>query len=295
MKFIPLLTLLGLMIIGTATAQNTEDTMERHTLTHDDRDRDYWVYTPADYDDSQSYTLLLALHPANTSAQDMASMTSFNSLADANDVLMVFPNSVSGHWNSSGTFAFDDVGFISALLDTIIADYSIAESQVFVLGYSSGGLMTMKLRCALADRLTGIISYAAPMTFTIANACLSADPVSAMVIHGTVDEVFPYGGQASVSKGELSGTFSANQTIGFLSSLNGCESQAQNRDISAENTRNPVYEKSYSCNYGVAQLYTIASLGHYGWAGGLTLNLNDETVTLNDVIFKFIVAVGGQS
>lgn len=294
MKFIRLLTLFCLMISGIASAQATEGTMERYTLTHDDRERDYLVYTPADYDDSKSYTLLLALHPANTTAQDMAGMTNFNSLADANDVLMVFPNSVSGRWNSSETFAFDDVGFISALLDTIIADYAIDESQVFALGYSSGGLLTMKLRCALADRLTGIISYAAPMTFAIANDCLSAEPVSAFVIHGTVDEVFPYAGQVSVNNGELSGTFSADQTIGFLALLNGCESQAQTKDISAENTRNPVYAKSYPCDNGVTQLYTVAGLGHFGWAGGLPLTLDDETLTLNDAIFKFIVAVGGQ-
>jgi polyhydroxybutyrate depolymerase len=295
MKFIPMLTLFCLMISGIVSAQTTEGTMERYTLTHDDRERDYLVYTPADYDESQSYSLLLALHPANTTAQDMASMTNFNSLADTYDVLMVFPNSVSGRWNSSEEFAFDDVGFISALLDTLIADYSVDDSQVFVLGYSSGGLMTMKLRCALADRLTGIISYAAPMTFAIASDCLSADPVSAFVIHGTVDEVFPYGGQASVSNGELSGTFSAVQTIGFLASLNGCESQAQTKDISAENTRNPVYAKSYPCDDTVTQLYTIAGLGHFGWAGQLGVTVDGEDITLNDAIFRFIITVRGQS
>ena len=96
-----------------------------------------------------------------------------------------------------------------------------------------------------------------------------------------------------MSNGELSGTFSAVQTIGFLASLNGCESQAQNIDLSAENARSQVYEKSYSCNGLVTQLYTIAGLGHYGWAGSLPLTIDDETVTLNDAIFKFITTVRG--
>jgi len=280
------------MISGIVNAQ-TGGRMERHTLTHDDQERNYLVYTPADYDDSQSYTLLLALHPAGTSAQDMASMTRFDSLADANDVVMVFPNSVSGRWDSSGVFGIDDVGFISALLDTMIADYAVDESQVFVLGYSSGGLMAMKLRCAMAERITGIISYAAPMTFQIANECLSAEPVSALVIHGTVDEVFPYGGQASVSNGELSGTFSANQTIGVLASLNGCSPDEQNFDLSADDAPNPVYAKSYACNGLVTQLYTVAGLGHYGWAGSLSLRIGEETMTLNEAIVRFIIAVRG--
>lgn len=292
MKFIRWISLFCLMISGIVSAQ-TGGKMERHTLTHDDQERDYLVYTPTDYDDNQSYSLLLALHPAGTSAQDMRSMTRFDRLADANNVLMVFPNSVSGRWDSSGVFGIDDVGFISALLDTIIADYAVDESQVFVLGYSSGGLMTMKLRCVMADRIAGIISYAAPLTFQIANECLSTEPVSAFVIHGTLDEVFPYGGQASVSNGELSGTFSANQTIGVLASLNGCAPDEQNFDLSADDAPNQVYAKLYPCNGFVTQLYTIAGLGHYGWAGTLPIKIGEETLTLNDAIFSFITTVRG--
>ena len=265
--------------------------MEGHILTHEEREREYLVYTPANYDDSQAYALLIALHPATTTGQDMADMTHFETLADANQVLMVFPNSVGGRWNSSGEFAFDDVGFISALLDTMIADYDVDELNVFVLGYSSGGLMTLKLRCALADRIKGIISYAAPMTFQMASDCLSADSVSAFVIHGSVDEVFPYAGQASVSNGELSGTFSADQTIGFLASLNGCESQAQVKHISPENAANAVFVKRYVCDDTLTELYTVVGLGHYGWAGILPLTIDDEILTLNDAIFRFIATV----
>lgn len=294
MKFVSLLTLLFLFSTP-ITAQDMEGTMEQYTLTHDDLERTYLVYTPVNYDVEQSHTLLLALHPANTTAQQMADMTQFQSLADEHDVLMVFPNSVNGRWNSSDTPAPDDVGFLSALLDTLIADYAIDESQTFVLGYSSGGLMTMKLRCVLADRLTGIISYAAPMTFQIANDCLSSEPVSAMVIHGTADEAFPYSGQASISSGTLSGTFSADQTIGVLASLNGCDSQTQIQNISVENAQNRIFLTRYPCDKHIAELYTIAALGHFGWAGQLPMNREDETITLNQAIFDFINRAGGSS
>ena len=291
MKIITLLLLLFAMITIPTSAQDTEANLERYKFTHDDRERTYWVYTPTDYDDSKSYTLLIALHPANTAAQAMVQMTNFQSLADANDVLMVFPNSVSGRWNSSGTLAPDDVGFISALLDTIIADYAVDESGVFVLGYSSGGLMTMKLRCALADRLKGVISYAAPLTFSIADDCLSAPPLSAMVIHGTADEVFPYSGQATVTADEISGTLSLDQTIGVLAGLNDCESQAQTEDISSENAPNRAFVKGYTCDDLVTELYTIVGLGHFGWAGTFPLNIDDEDMTLNQAIFRFMTRV----
>lgn len=294
MKFITILVLLLLIISTSAFAQEIEGMMERQTLTHDDIERDYLVYTPANYDENQEHILLLILHPASTTAQQMVDMTRFESLADANGVVMVFPNSVGGRWNSTGTLTPDDVGFISALLDKIIADYHIDEAQIFALGYSSGGLMTMRLRCALSDRLNGIISYAAPMTFRIANDCVSAETVSAMVIHGTVDEVFPYSGQAVVNNGEISGTFSAEQTVSFLASLNTCNSQAETQDVSATNSRNRTFLKSYPCTNTVTELYTVAGLSHFGWAGSLSLQLGDETLTLNQTIFRFIKAVGEQ-
>lgn len=294
MKFIPLLTLVCLLSTS-ILAQNLEGTMEKRTLTHDDHERTYLVYTPANYNKDQSHTLLLALHPASTTGQQMADMTQFQSLADENSVLMVFPDSVGGRWNASGSTEPDDIGFLTALLDTVEADYAIDESQIFGLGYSSGGLMTMKLRCVLGDRFRGIISYAAPMTFEMANDCLSSDPVSVMTIHGTSDEVFPYSGQVSVSDGTLSGTFSADQTIGFLASLNGCDSQAQIHDGSPENAQYRVFIRSYSCDHHIAELLTVTNLGHFSWAGSFPIIQNDETMTINQAIFNFIQRAGGAS
>src|SRR5690606_32371175 len=117
--------------------------------------------------------------------------------------------------------------------------------------------------------------------------------VSALVIHGTKDEVFPYGGQASVNDGVLAGTFSAEQTIGVLASLNGCGSRPQTADISADGAGSPVYVTRYPCNNDlVTELYTIANMGHFNWAGQLAVKLEDELLTLNDVIFRFIKPAG---
>lgn len=291
MKFIPFLTVLCLFFVGITHAQTNEGTMEQFTLTHDDRERDYLVYTPADYDASKSYTLLLALHPATTTGRDMAEMTQFDSFADADNVIIVYPSAIAGRWNSSGTSEVDDIGFITALLDKISDDYAIDDTSVFVLGYSNGGLMTMKLRCVLSDRIAGIISYAAPMTFAISSDCLSAESVSSLVIHGTADEVFPYAGQATITDGKISGTFSADQTIGFLAGLNGCRTKSDGADISGKGTQYRVFSAQYNCDNTINELITIAGLGHYGWAGTLPVTLNGRDATLNNLIFRFIKQV----
>jgi len=290
MKFIPFWILL-LLMKGLTTAQTNEGMMEQFTLIHNDTDRNYLVYTPTDYDESKSYTLLLALHPASTTGQDMASMTQFTDLANANDVIMAFPSAIAGRWNSRDTSDVDDVGFITSLLDKLIADYAINENNIFVLGYSNGGLMTLKLRCVLSERIRGIISYATPMVFTLADECLSADPVSALVIHGTSDEVFPYSGQATVRNGQLSGTFSADQTIGFLAGLNGCTDRPEGADITGDNASNRTVVTRYPCDNTVNELFTVIGLGHYSWAGTLPIKIDNKDMTLNDAIFRFIKQV----
>lgn len=266
--------------------------MQRLTLTHAETERNFLLYQPANYDENKAYSLLLALHPASTTADQMADMNGFESLADSNDVVMVFPNAIGARWNSSGSGDVDDLGFLTALLDRIIAEYAIDESRIFVLGYSSGGLMTLKLRCELSDRLAGIISYAAPITFTMADNCLSANPVASFTIHGTADEVFPYNGQVTVSNGALSGTFSADQTIGFLAGLNGCSTQRQVSNMTPASARNRIFQTNYPCDAHIMQLYTVVDLGHFGWAGTLPLQIDDRIMTLNEAIFEFIQSVG---
>ncbi len=295
MKFIPFLTMICLLMSGLTSAQTNEGTMEQFTLSHDDRERDYLVYTPANYDDMQSYTLLLALHPATTTGRDMAGMTGFDSLADADNVIIAYPSAISGRWNSANTSDIDDIGFLTALLDKLLEDYAIDENNIFVLGYSNGGLMTLKLRCVLSERIKGIISYAAPLTFAISGDCPSGESVSSLVIHGTSDEVFPFSGQATVRNGQISGTFSADQTIGFLAGLNGCQTRTDGEDISVDNARTRIFITRYNCNDTINELMTIAGLGHYGWAGTLLVNLDNQNITLNAAIFRFIKQVSDLS
>jgi len=290
MKFIPFWIALW-VFAGLTSAQTNEGTMEQFTLTQDDRERTYLLYTPANYAESKTYTLLLALHPASTTAQQMAEMTQFENLADTNDIIIAYPDAIAGRWNSSGTTNVDDLGFITALMDTLIADYTIDDDQVFVLGYSNGGLMTLKLRCMLSERIAGIISYAAPMTFAIAGDCQSEAVVSVLVIHGTSDEVFPFSGQATVRDGVISGTFSADQTIGYLAGLNGCRVRPEGTDISVDNARYRAFATRYQCDDTINELITVAGLGHYGWAGTLPVTLGNRDMNLNDAIFRFIKQV----
>ena len=86
----------------------------------------------------------------------------------------------------------DDVGFINALIDSMISQYQINTDEIYVTGFSMGAFMTTRLVCELGNRFAA----AAPIAGTIGEAVscnnTSASKVPMMYIHGTADVTVPY-------------------------------------------------------------------------------------------------------
>ena len=66
-------------------------------------------------------------------------------------------------------------------------------------GFSAGGGVTARIACELAGRVAAVATVAAGL-FTEPGGCRPSRPVAVLSMHGTADEVLPYGGQpASVA------------------------------------------------------------------------------------------------
>src|SRR5580704_13501419 len=86
----------------------------------------------------------------------------------------------------------DDIGFFNQMLDQIGTKFSVDASRIYAAGLSEGGFMSLRLGCALGDRIAGVAAVGAAMPKTM--ICLPARPVPAVMINGTSDPVVPYGG-----------------------------------------------------------------------------------------------------
>ena len=103
--------------------------------------RQYIVHVPAGYTPTVSIPLVIALHNAYGSASDFLNITGFNTLADNKNFMVVYPNGTGNpsSWNAGGCCYsamynnIDDVGFISALIDTLKSKYSINSSKVYAI------------------------------------------------------------------------------------------------------------------------------------------------------------------
>ena len=86
----------------------------------------------------------------------------------------------------------DDIAFFNQMLDQLGTKFSVDTSRIYAVGLSEGGFMSLRVGCALGDRIAAIAAVGAAMPKTM--ICLPSRPVPEVMISGTSDPVVPYGG-----------------------------------------------------------------------------------------------------
>lgn len=158
-------------------------------------DRSYRVYHPVGL--RTPAPLVVVMHGVGGSAKEAEKDYHWDELADSGKFVVAYPDGLDEAWNvdgqtccgRSGREGVDDVGFISAAVDDIAKNLGIDAAKVYATGMSNGGIMSYTLACT-----TSIFAAIGPVAGTQLNACRTPHPASVMHIHGTADELVPYGG-----------------------------------------------------------------------------------------------------
>lgn len=161
--------------------------------------RNYAVYIPANYNAANAHPLVLNLHGYTSNGNQQAIISKMNSIADTAGFLVAYPegtldNSSNAYWNAGYGTSIDDIGFLSALIDTISSQYTVNAQRVYSTGYSNGGIMSHTLACELGHRIAAIASVAGTMSVLQQASCATAAAIPMLHIHGTLDGVVPYTG-----------------------------------------------------------------------------------------------------
>jgi len=170
------------------------------TITHDGIERSYILYVPANYTGKKPVPLLLNFHGYTSNATEQMFYGDFRPIAEEEGFLIVHPNgtldfSGNTHFNVGwGGSTVDDIGFTSALLDTIIAEYKIDKKRIYSTGMSNGGFMSYALACAMSDRIAAVASVTGSMNVGQNDLCSPERNVPVLEIHGTNDLTVPYEG-----------------------------------------------------------------------------------------------------
>lgn len=172
-------------------------------LTVDGRSRRYaWVAPAA----RPGASILLVLHPSQGSGEGMRRIVghSLEALAARENVIVVYPDGVEGHFNdcrraasySARQLGIDDVAFLRAVVEQLVTQQQADRHRVYAIGYSNGGHMAMRLALEAPGLLHGFTAIAAnfPTEDNLDCERRGPPPPAVQFIAGTDDPINPYAG-----------------------------------------------------------------------------------------------------
>lgn len=218
---------LGLFLLSCLCLQSTAQQIINASVMVDGSQRDYILYIPANYSSGTPAPLVFNFHGYTSSAAIVKSRAAFEAIADTAGFIVAHPQgsdlSGASHWNVGGWTAAskaNDIGFTSAMIDSISANYNIDAKRIYSTGFSNGGFFSYQLACQLSNKIAAIASVSGSMTNMIKDNCNAQHPTPVLQIHGTADAVIAYGGSL------LAGSLAIDNVIGFWVDYNNCNATA---------------------------------------------------------------------
>ena len=241
------------------------------SFTYQDSVRAYKVYVPQKYLDNPTaeVPLLLNLHGLGSENWQQEVYGDFRPIADTENFIICHPNGTfnsSGQrfWNAGFASTIDDIGFLSALIDTLKLKYNINDEKVFSTGMSNGGFMSLTLACELSDKVKAVASVTGSMTINQITNCSNTSAIPVMQIHGTADPTVAYNGSLGVAGIEA--------VVGFWVNHNGCDSVAVITNVADVNTSDNStatrYDFNQNCGDDAAVVFYKIENGGHTWPGG---------------------------
>jgi len=250
------------------------------TLHHEGIERTYHIQLPQGFDKDKPSPLVFALHGGGGEGRkfDQNTQNTLTAAADKRGVVLVFPEGIDKHWCDGRTEipkkkSYDDVGFISKIIDTMVKNYGIDFKRVYATGISNGGFMSVRLSMDLSEKIAAVAPVAAQLPKALKEKTPKR-PISIMIVNGTKDPLVPFDGghirlfRFGRSHGEI---LSTAATVEHFRRHNGCgnvpvKSKLYDRDPN-DGTAVEV-EKYTGCRDGTEVMLVKVIGGGHTWPGG---------------------------
>lgn len=292
-----------LMILWNVSGTILAADVGRFTLEHNGLERSYEIYVPDSIADStENVPLLIALHQYSSSARAMQLLTDLNSLAEQDGFIIAYPESTGFAWNNGtaelerGYFGKDiknpdDVGYISALIASLSAEYPIDAEQVYLLGTENGGLMAGYVACQIPEQFAGIMIVGALMWDYQVETCPEnpSAPVNLLIMHGLKDWFYPVGGRiwdGTIENPKLY-TLSLSAVLEFWARRNGCNIE---NPTAPQGLHNLFFNE---CEGDVRTMYVGVDLGGGAWFKEGDYILNQVGISTKAILSAFMQGSDG--
>lgn len=275
MKKIFIIWFIPILLLWSNAIADSSIYNKKQSILINGRIRTYFVHIAPTYDGRRTLPLVIVLHGGGGNAEQVAKTTKFNSKADREGFIVVYPNGTGKlknrmlTWNAGNCCGYalehniDDVGFIKGLIERLQKRYRVDSNRIYVTGISNGAMMTYRLACELSDKIAAIAPVAGAMNLEDPNP---AYPVSVVIFHGTADEGVLYeGGEPKKNwEGRKRVDNPVSYAVNFWLRHNNCSVVPQRE------TKGNIIHETYAggINDAAVEVYTIKG-GTHSWPGGL--------------------------
>jgi len=233
------------------------------------RTRRYLIHAP-DLSKNRPLPLVLIFHGGGSDPEGTVRYTKFDSLADREGFVAVYPEGTIKQWNDGRLMApmSDDVGFVRALIEDLKKKYKIDAKRIYATGISNGAMMSQRLAREMSDTFAAVASVAGTLPDDLSSRCKPTRPISVLLMHGTDDPIVPYnGGPITLGSRAIGGkVWSANDTLDFWSKHDRCSEKAKTTLLADTdpNDGTRISSQSYSVCFAetTVKLLTVNGGGH---------------------------------
>ena len=256
------------------------------TIYYDGNNREYELYIPENYNNSNAVPLLFNFHGGNGTISDQIYLSDMRSLADENNFIIVYPQAIADptddgslNWIFKGDSNHDDIYFIESIIDELSSQYSIDLSRVYACGYSLGGEFVYELLCRLNNKIAAGVVVARTMGQYQYENCNPEHPTAIMTILGTEDYESNYDG---VVYNGVTYYISADDTHQYWTNYNNTDINPSEIDLPNNNFSDGSTVTKRIWGYGEACVSVVelrVNGGGHDWpgsTGNMDINSNNE-------------------
>ncbi|KAK4176669.1 Alpha/Beta hydrolase protein [Triangularia setosa] len=172
----------------------TSSTTTPLRITSNNKQREFFVRLPPNYNSSIPHRLIFTLHALGGTAQQVIAgqggYLPYYGLPplinDSTPAVFVIPNGLNNGWQNA---AGEDVTFLRAVLSAVESDLCIDQDLRFSTGFSYGGAMSYSLACSLGKEIRAVAALSGNPQ--ISGCAAGSEPVAYYGQHGTTDNVLP--------------------------------------------------------------------------------------------------------
>jgi polyhydroxybutyrate depolymerase len=246
------------------------------TLKHDGRQRTYVVH---DFGRGTPAPVVIVLHGGGGNAESAITMTRFDRVASRDGFIAVYPNGTNLwttdrflSWNAGHCCAgamdarVDDVGFIGALVDALVATTRADPDRVYVTGMSNGGMMAHRLGRELSAKIAAIAPVAGAV---FGDEPPPQAPMPAFIVAGAEDQVVPPAGGPLTGRLLLGNRPAADHDVApakaageYWARANGCGDPVTSETAACTKTEWRV------CRSGAPVVFLSVAHNGHAWPGG---------------------------